>query len=56
MRDFYGTVSAQYEILPGGVRDAAAAEIGQKQVRLDWTAAAGAENYRVEMSADGGST
>ena len=56
MRDFYGTVSAQYEILPGGVRNAAAAEIGQKQVRLDWTAAAGAENYRVEMSADGGST
>lgn len=55
MRDFYGTVSAQYEILPGSVRDAAAAEIGQKQVRLDWTAAAGAENYRVEMSADGGS-
>lgn len=38
MRDFYGTVSAQYEILPGGVRDTAAAEIGQKQVRLDWTA------------------
>ena len=56
MRDFYGTVSAQYEILPGGVRDAAAAEIGQQQVRLAWTAAAGAENYRVEMSSDGGST
>ncbi len=56
MRDFYGTVSAQYEILPGGVRDAAAAEIGQQQVRLTWTAAAGAENYRVEMSSDGGST
>ena len=56
MRDFYGTVSAQYKILPGGVRDAAATEIGQKQVRLEWTAAAGAENYRVEMSSDGGST
>lgn len=56
MRDFYGTVSAQYKILPGGVRDAAATEIGQKQVRLEWPAAAGAENYRVEMSSDGGST
>lgn len=56
MRDFYGTVSAQYKILPGGVRDAAATEIGQKQVRLEWSAAAGAENYRVEMSSDGGST
>lgn len=56
MRDFYGTVSAQYKILPGGVRDAAATEIGQNQVRLEWPAAAGAENYRVEMSSDGGST
>ena len=56
MRDFYGTVSAQYKILPGGVRDAAATEIGQKQVRLEWPPAAGAENYRVEMSSDGGST
>ena len=56
MRDFYGTVSAQYKILPGGVRDAAATEIGQKQVRLEWPAAAGAENYRVEMSSDGGSS
>lgn len=56
MRDFYGTVSAQYKILPGGVRDAAVTEIGQKQVRLEWSAAAGAENYRVEMSSDGGST
>ena len=56
MRDFYGTVSAQYKILPGSVRDAAATEIGQKQVRLEWPAAAGAENYRVEMSSDGGST
>ena len=56
MRDFYGTVSAQYKILPGGVQDAAATEIGQRQVRLEWPAAAGAENYRVEMSSDGGNT
>ena len=56
MRDFYGTVSAQYKILPNGVRDAAATEVGQRQVCLSWTAAAGAENYRVEMSRDGGSS
>lgn len=55
MRDFYGTVSAQFKILPAGVTDVTAAEVGQKQVRLEWTAAAGAENYRVEMSTDGGS-
>ncbi len=54
LRDFYGTVSAQFKILPAGVTDVTAAEVGQKQVRLDWTAASGAENYRVEMSTDGG--
>ena len=53
LRDYYGTVSAQYAILPATVRDAAAVEIGQRQIRLSWPAVAGAEHYRVEMSADG---
>lgn len=53
LRDYYGTVSAQYAILPATVRDVTAVEIGQRQIRLSWPAVAGAEHYRIEMSADG---
>ena len=56
MRDYYGTVSAQYKILPAGVMDAAVTDIGQKRLTLSWSPAAGAENYRVEISSDGGNS
>ena len=56
MRDYYGTVSAQYKILPAGVTDAAVTDIGQKRLTLSWSPAAGAENYRVEISSDGGNS
>ena len=56
MRDYYGTVSAQYKILPAGVMDAAVTDVGQKRLTLSWSPAAGAENYRVEISSDGGNS
>lgn len=56
MGDYYGIVSAQYEIVPPVVSGVAVTDVGQKRLTVGWSPAAGAENYRVEISSDGGNT
>lgn len=56
MGDYYGIVSAQYEIVPPVVSGVAVTDVGQKRLTVGWSPAPGAENYRVEISSDGGST
>ena len=56
MGDYYGIVSAQYEIVPPVVSGVAVTDVGQKRLTVGWNPAPGAENYRVEISSDGGNT
>ena len=56
MGDYYGIVSAQYEIVPPVVSGVAVTDVGQKRLTVGWSPAPGAENYRVEISSDGGNT
>ena len=56
MGDYYGIVSAQYEIIPPVVSGVAVTDVGQKRLTVGWNPAPGAENYRVEISSDGGNT
>ena len=50
MGDYYGIVSAQYEIVPPVVSGVAVTDVGQKRLTVGWNPAPGAENYRVEGS------
>ena len=56
MGDYYGTVSAQYKIVPPVVTGVSVTDVGQKRLTVSWSPALGAENYRVEISRDGGTT
>ncbi len=56
MGDYYGIVSAQYKIVPPVVSGVAVTDVGQKRLTVSWSPALGAENYRVEISSDGGTT
>lgn len=56
MGDYYGIVSAQYEIVPPVISGVAVTDVGQKRLTVGWNPAPGAENYRVEISSDGGNT
>ena len=47
MGDYYGIVSAQYEIVPPVVSGVAVTDVGQKRLTVGWNPAPGAENYRV---------
>ena len=50
--DFYGVVTAQYQITPGSVKTVSKGAVTNNSIELNWTASKGATQYRVEMRKD----
>lgn len=53
--DYYGTARLEYHIIPNDVTDLQATKVAEDSVTLTWTAAAGADYYRLYFVNENGS-